>query len=85
MSSREQYDAAQQHEWERAAGVQLGRCERAEALVARYRAALEAILERSEYCEACPSIFQGHPASWCATCLARDALKAAANKYKECT
>lgn len=76
MSSREQYDAAQQHEWERAAGVQLGRCERAEALVGRYRAALEEIAGYG-----CESSFgdcarsYSHKVHWCHPCVARAVLE----------
>lgn len=77
MSSREQYEADQQHEWERAAGVQLGRCERAEALVGRYRAALEQIAALG-----CIRLLEGEgrtdcsDSRWtCAQCLAAAALE----------
>jgi hypothetical protein len=72
MSSREQYDAAQQHEWERAAGVQLGRCERAEALVGRYRAALEQIAGYGCRCDAGWGEFDD---AQCPSCVARAVLE----------
>lgn len=81
MSSRESLEAAER-DWERRVGWHMGRCERAEALVARYRAALEQIagygcefFNEGVHCAVVVS-YQPHPdAKPCPSCVARAALE----------
>ena len=78
MSSREQYEASQVEVARLNENkVRLGVAyHNLDARCDRYRTALEQVVARGTFCEACPSVYRGHPASWCATCVARAALEA---------